>query len=92
VNEIAVAMTVRWARKRAGMTQQDLAAAVGMPQPSIARIERGTVTPRVTTLVALLRATGHQLTVEPIGASRTDEDAEAAATLRAIRDEPPSIG
>ena len=51
------------------MTQHDLAKAVGMPQPSIARIEAGTVIPRTTTLLAILNATGHQLTVEPIGSS-----------------------
>ena len=49
------------------MTQHDLAHAVGMPQPSIARIEAGTVIPRTTSLLAILEATGHQLTVEPIG-------------------------
>lgn len=49
------------------MTQHQLARAVGMPQPSIARIERGTVLPRTATLVGLLAATGHRLTVEPIG-------------------------
>ncbi len=49
------------------MTQQQLAQAVGMPQPSIARIERGTVLPRTATLIGLLAATGHRLTVEPIG-------------------------
>jgi len=49
------------------MTQQDLARAVGMPQPSIARIERGTVLPRTETLIGLLEATGHRLTVEPVG-------------------------
>jgi transcriptional regulator with XRE-family HTH domain len=69
MNEVAIARTVRWARKRAGMTQHDLARAVGMPQPSIARIERGTVMPRMKTLLALLEATGHQLAVEPIGPS-----------------------
>ena len=69
VNEVALARTVRWARKRSGMTQQDLARAVGMSQPSIARIERGTVMPRMTTLLTLLEATGYQLAVEPIGPS-----------------------
>lgn len=49
------------------MTQEQLAQAVEMPQPSIARIERGTVTPRTATLIALLDATGHRLSVEPIG-------------------------
>ncbi len=49
------------------MTQHDLATATGMPQPSIARIERGTVTPRSATLMEILGATGHRLSVEPIG-------------------------
>ena len=59
------------------MTQHDLAKAVGMPQPSIARIEAGTVIPRTTTLLAILEATGHQLTVDPIC---------PAVDLEAIRD------
>jgi transcriptional regulator with XRE-family HTH domain len=58
---------IRWARKRAGMTQKDLARAVRMPQPSIARIERAAVVPRTATLLAILNATGHQLAVEPSG-------------------------
>jgi len=57
------------------MTQHQLAEAVGMPQPSIARIERGTVLPRTETLIALLAATGHRLTVEPIGAATVDQEA-----------------
>jgi transcriptional regulator with XRE-family HTH domain len=67
VEAATLGRTVRWARKRAGMTQNDLAQALGMPQSSIARIERGTVVPRTTTLIALLEVTGHQLAVEPIG-------------------------
>src|SRR6188474_495369 len=62
----AIQRALRWARRRADMTQHDLAKAVGMPQPSIARIEAGTVIPRTTTLLAILEATGQQLTVEPI--------------------------
>ncbi|MGI8828192.1 MAG: helix-turn-helix domain-containing protein [Candidatus Limnocylindria bacterium] len=53
----AIGQRLRWARKQAGMTQQQLARAVGMPQPSIARIERGTVLPRTATLTELLAAT-----------------------------------
>ena len=56
---------VRWARKRAGMTQQELARGIGIPQPSIARIERGTVSPRTSTLIEILQATGHELVAEP---------------------------
>ena len=48
------------------MTQHNLAQALHMPQSSIARVERGKVVPRTATLMALLRATGHQLAVEPI--------------------------
>jgi hypothetical protein len=36
-----------------------------MPQPSIARIERGAVLPRTATVLAILEATGHELLVEP---------------------------
>ena len=69
-----VGQTVKAARKRAGMTQQDLAQATGMPQPSIARIEAGTVIPRTATLIALLEATGHQLAVVPIDSAVDRED------------------
>jgi transcriptional regulator with XRE-family HTH domain len=67
MNAASIGGRLRWARRRAGMTQQQLAEAVGMPQPSIARIERGTVSPRTATLAELLAATGHRLTVEPMG-------------------------
>jgi predicted transcriptional regulator len=49
------------------MTQHELAEAVGMSQPSIARIESGAVVPRTTTLLAILAATGHELAIQPIG-------------------------
>jgi predicted transcriptional regulator len=45
-----------------------------MPQPSIARIEAGTVIPRTATLIALLHATGHQLSVVPIDPAVDRED------------------
>lgn len=47
------------------MTQRQLATAAGVPQPTIARIEAGTVSPRTDTLGRLLRATGHEVHVEP---------------------------
>lgn len=65
---------VRWARKRAGMTQVQLAAACEAPQSTIARIERGTVIPRTGTLLQLLAATGHELSVDR--AIGTDVDRE----------------
>lgn len=57
------------------MTQRDLARAAGMPQPSVARIERGSVIPRTATLIGLLAATGHRLAVEPIAPSAHREGA-----------------
>jgi transcriptional regulator with XRE-family HTH domain len=62
----ALGRTLRWARKRAGMTQHDLARAAGLTQANIARIEAGTVVPRSATLIGILHATGNQLAVEPI--------------------------
>lgn len=47
------------------MTQRVLADASGVPQSSIARIERGTTDPRVDTLQRLLRATGRELGTQP---------------------------
>jgi transcriptional regulator with XRE-family HTH domain len=49
------------ARRRAGFTQRQLAAAAGIPQETIARIERGRVDPRVGTLDRLLEACGFGL-------------------------------
>lgn len=47
------------------MSQRKLAAAAGVPQATVGRIEAGMVSPRADTLVALLRATGHELDVAP---------------------------
>lgn len=47
---------VRYTRRRAGLTQRALSARAGIPQETIARIERGRVDPRVGTLDRLLEA------------------------------------
>ena len=62
------------ARKRAGFTQKRLADLVALPQPAIARIESGRVTPRIDTLDRLLRACGYALETERVlglGVDRT---------------------
>jgi transcriptional regulator with XRE-family HTH domain len=56
---------VRATRRKAGMTQRQVASAAGVPQPTVARIESGAVSPRVDTLARLLAATGHELSYEP---------------------------
>jgi transcriptional regulator with XRE-family HTH domain len=53
------------ARKRAGLSQRGLAGRVGVPQSAIARIERGTVVPRVDTLDRLLAGCGQALESRP---------------------------
>jgi transcriptional regulator with XRE-family HTH domain len=65
---------VHEARRRADLTQRQLAAKAGIPQETIARIERGRVAPRVATLDRLLEACGYGLESMPrlgIGVDRT---------------------
>jgi predicted transcriptional regulator len=56
---------LRYARRRAGLTQRELSHRAGVPQPAIARIERGAVSPRLDTLDRLLSAAGHGIEVTP---------------------------
>lgn len=56
---------LRYARRHAGLSQRELAAKAGVPQPAVARIERGRVSARVDTLERLLAATGMTLQLEP---------------------------
>lgn len=68
------ARLLRQARRRAGLSQRALAQRAGVPQPQIARIESGTVSPRLDTLDRLLSATGSGLELAPrigIGVDRT---------------------
>jgi transcriptional regulator with XRE-family HTH domain len=68
------ARMLRHARRRAGLTQRELAAKTGYPQETIARIESGRVDPRVTTLDRLLEGCGFGLEHLPrlgIGIDRT---------------------
>lgn len=65
---------LRWARRKAQLTQRELARRCGVSQPVIARIESGGVVPRVDTLDRLLAGCGFVLEVEPrpgIGVDRT---------------------
>ena len=65
---------VRYARRRSGFTQRELAAKTGIPQETIARIEAGRVDPRIGTVDRLLEACEMGLEVMPrlgIGIDRT---------------------
>lgn len=56
---------VNQARRAAGLSQRGLAARSGVPQPAIARIERGHQDPRADTLERLLAACGFELRLGP---------------------------
>lgn len=69
---VKTARMLRYARRRAGLTQRQLAERAGVYQATVGRIESGLVTPRVDTLDKLLRATGQSLGLEEAGGA--DED------------------
>ena len=60
-----VARRLRYARRHVDMTQRQLAARSGVPQPMIARIESGRSVPRVDTLSRLLDACGFTQDLRP---------------------------
>lgn len=56
---------IRFARLRAGLTQQELGARAGISQPALARIEAGRITPRIDTMQRLLVHCGMSLEAVP---------------------------
>ena len=63
---------IREARRRAGLTQRELAARVGTTQSAIARIEAGDSSPSLERVVRLVRACGFDLDLRVVP---LDEDA-----------------
>src|SRR5215210_8415434 len=59
------ARMLRYARRRAGLSQRELAVRAGVPQPAVARIESRRVAVRVDTLERLLAAVSMTLGLEP---------------------------
>ena len=60
------------ARRQAGLTQAELARRAGVPQSTVAKIERGRRDPSLSTLERLVRAAGLELRVQL--APRDDHD------------------
>ena len=69
---------VQEARRRAGLTQRELAARAGTSQPAIARIERGRQIPSVETLQRILRACDLELQLRLV-----ERDIAQDSTIRA---------
>ena len=77
---------VREGRKRAGLSQRELADRAGTTQSAIARLEAGRTTPSLESVERLLRLCGFQLLVEL--APYDDSDVvQAEARLRQSVDE-----
>ena len=69
---------LRQARSAAGLSQRELAAAVGTSQSAIARYESGSVVPSFDTLERILRVLNHRIILQPLPESADDDVALAA--------------
>jgi ribosome-binding protein aMBF1 (putative translation factor) len=56
------------ARRSSGLTQKGLEAASGVKQPVIARLERGSTDPQLSTLIKVLAPLGKTLAIVPLDA------------------------
>lgn len=72
---------VREARRRAGLTQRELAGRAGTTQSAIARIERGATEPSYARVDSLVRACGFEL-IPRIAPSDDSDWSVASANLR----------
>jgi transcriptional regulator with XRE-family HTH domain len=73
---------VREARRRAGLTQHDLAERAGTTQSAIARLETGRTSPSLDAVQRLVRLCGLDLEVALV--ERDDSDAAQARRLRGL--------
>lgn len=68
-------------RERQGLSQEKVAVALGTKQPNVARLERGAVDPKHTTLVRYASLLGRRITLLPIEPARAGRGrARSAAT------------
>jgi transcriptional regulator with XRE-family HTH domain len=82
---------VREARKRAGLSQRELAERAGTTQSAIARLETGRSTPSFDTVLRLVRLCGLDLDVMLV--ERDDSDwAQASGLLALTTDERVALG
>jgi transcriptional regulator with XRE-family HTH domain len=77
---------LRYARRRAGLTQRELAERARVPQPAIARIERGVVNPRIDTLGELLKAAGFTIELTPRAGEGVDRSLIRSALAKSPED------
>lgn len=69
-------------RERQGLSQDKVAAALGTKQPNVARLERGSVDPKHTTLVRYATLLGKRITLQPIPPNGPIRARRSTATTR----------
>ncbi len=69
-------------RERQGLSQGKIAAALGTKQPNVARLERGSVDPKHTTLVRYASLLGQRITLQPIRRGGQASASRPAASSR----------
>jgi transcriptional regulator with XRE-family HTH domain len=75
---------IRDARRRAGITQQQLAIRSGTSQAAISRLERGGPSPSVDTLDRLLRVMGSRIELRAASSANTDLDLDEIRRAREL--------
>ncbi len=63
---VALVSEIITARQERGMTQKQLEATSGVRQPIIARLEKGSTDPQLSTLLKVLAAFGKTLAIVPL--------------------------
>ena len=81
---MSAAGLLRYARRRAGFSQRELARRVGTTQSAVSRIESGAVTPRFDTLAELVRSCSARIDLVPVLGEEVDR-----TLIHAIRRLPP---
>lgn len=76
------ATAVRKARRRARLTQAEVAERLGKRQATIARLERAGANPTVETLNEVLHATGHRLELRAVPYRSSVDETLIARNLR----------
>jgi transcriptional regulator with XRE-family HTH domain len=66
LQSMSPSVLIREARRKAGLTQAELAARAGVTQPVVARLERGGGNPTFETLERVLHAAGHRLELRAV--------------------------
>lgn len=62
--QLAVAVSLRWARQAAGLTQAELARRVGVSQQQVAKLERPGANPSIATLSKVADALGVRIELD----------------------------